>query len=350
MNMCSVRQSPMPCAPSSRAFAASSGVSAFAQTSMRRSSSAHDKKVANQSGSFDGGRISRELADGDVAGRAVDRDPIAFVQLLAVETRPLIAAVDLKRIAPGNARLAHAARDDGRVRRRAAFGGENAFRRDHAVHVVGSGLRTHENGLAPLLFPRHRIFRRENDLAGRRSRRGVESLARSADRLTWIDPRVKELIERVRVDHSDGAPLVDESFVHEIERDFDRRLGAALCAARLQHEELSPLDRELEILHVAIMPLEPGRNLRELLVHLRLPSGEIGNLLGRSDPGDDVFALRVVEILAEERSFAGVGIARERHAGSGVVAHVPEDHLHHVDGGAPIVGNLVEPTVVDGAL
>ena len=38
MNMCSVRQRPMPSAPNSRALAASSGVSAFARTRSRRMS------------------------------------------------------------------------------------------------------------------------------------------------------------------------------------------------------------------------------------------------------------------------------------------------------------------------
>ena len=45
MNMCSVRQRPMPSAPNSRAFAASSGVSAFARTRRRRSSSAQPRIV-----------------------------------------------------------------------------------------------------------------------------------------------------------------------------------------------------------------------------------------------------------------------------------------------------------------
>ena len=45
MNMCSVRQRPMPSAPNSRAFAASSGVSAFARTRSRRSSSAQPRIV-----------------------------------------------------------------------------------------------------------------------------------------------------------------------------------------------------------------------------------------------------------------------------------------------------------------
>ena len=41
MNMCSLRQRPMPSAPNSRARVASSGVSAFARTPSRRISSAH---------------------------------------------------------------------------------------------------------------------------------------------------------------------------------------------------------------------------------------------------------------------------------------------------------------------
>mmetsp|Transcript_9127 Transcript_9127/g.34381 ORF Transcript_9127/g.34381 Transcript_9127/m.34381 type:complete len:301 (-) Transcript_9127:1355-2257(-) len=46
-NMCSVRTSPMPSAPFSRASAASSGVSAFASTFRRRFESAHDMKRAS---------------------------------------------------------------------------------------------------------------------------------------------------------------------------------------------------------------------------------------------------------------------------------------------------------------
>ena len=45
MNMCSVRQRPIPCAPNSRALRASSGVSAFARTRRRRSSSAQPSTV-----------------------------------------------------------------------------------------------------------------------------------------------------------------------------------------------------------------------------------------------------------------------------------------------------------------
>ena len=49
MNMCSVRQRPMPCAPNSRALAASSGVSAFARTFRRRIESAQPRIVSKSS-------------------------------------------------------------------------------------------------------------------------------------------------------------------------------------------------------------------------------------------------------------------------------------------------------------
>ena len=49
MNMCSVRQRPIPSAPNSRAFAASSGVSAFARTFRRRKPSAQSRIVSKSS-------------------------------------------------------------------------------------------------------------------------------------------------------------------------------------------------------------------------------------------------------------------------------------------------------------
>ena len=54
MNMCSVRQRPIPCAPNSRARSASSGVSAFARTFRRRTASAQPRIVSKSSFSCGG--------------------------------------------------------------------------------------------------------------------------------------------------------------------------------------------------------------------------------------------------------------------------------------------------------
>ena len=83
MNMCSVRQRPMPSAPNSRAFAASSGVSAFARTRRRRIPSAQPSSVSKLSSIWGGTR--GDLADDDVAGAAVDREHVALGQLPLAE-------------------------------------------------------------------------------------------------------------------------------------------------------------------------------------------------------------------------------------------------------------------------
>ncbi len=70
----------------------------------------------------------------------------------------------------------------------------------------------------------------------------------------------------------------------------------------------------------------------------------------RADARDDVLALGVDEVLAEEDLLAGVRVAGEGHAGAGVVAHVAEDHRHDVDGRAEVVRDLLAVAVVVGAL
>ena len=85
MNMCSVRQRPMPSAPNSRALAASSGVSAFARTFRRRISSAQPR-IVSKSSLICGGTRSTGAED-HAPGAAVDRDHVALAELVAVERR-----------------------------------------------------------------------------------------------------------------------------------------------------------------------------------------------------------------------------------------------------------------------
>ena len=137
--------------------------------------------------------------------------------------------------------------------------------------------------------------------------------------------------------------------MHEVERDLHGRLRAALSAARLQHVELAAFDRELEVLHVAIMRFELLCDRDELRVDFGLRILQIGDLLGRANPGDDVFTLRVAQVLTEEFARAGVRLARERHARTRVVAHVAEHHRDDADRGAPFIAHLVIAAVVDRA-
>ena len=76
----------------------------------------------------------------------------------------------------------------------------------------------------------------------------------------------------------------------------------------------------------------------------------LGHGLGRPHAGDDVLALGVDQIFAVEGVFAGGRVTSEGHAGRAVVAHVAEHHALHVDGGAPLVGDLVLAAVEDRPL
>ena len=125
MNMCSVRQRPMPSAPNSRAFAASSRrvrVGSHARGAAARRPSEHRVEVL-----VDRRRDERDGPDDHAPGAAVDRDRVALVQRVARRcVRPRRARVDRERFAARHARLAHAPRDDGGVRGHAAVRGEDA--------------------------------------------------------------------------------------------------------------------------------------------------------------------------------------------------------------------------------
>ena len=72
--------------------------------------------------------------------------------------------------------------------------------------------------------------------------------------------------------------------------------------------------------------------------------------IGSADAGDDVLALRVHQVLAEEGVLAGGWVAGESDAGAGGVSHVAEDHALHVDGGAQPVVDAVDAAIGFGAL
>ncbi len=189
-------------------------------------------------------------------------------------------------------------------------------------------------------------------LAGRGARSRGKSAAEetSAAECFRLFLRVEDGRQELRdlsgLDALDGFLVRDELFVDHVAGDLHRRESGAFAGTRLQEIELARLNRELDVLHVAVMRLEFLVDVDELVVDVGESLFE-GFLVAddlrlrdrqrRADAGDDVFALRVRQVLAEEFLLAGRRIAREGDAGRAVIAHVPEDHRLHVDGGAPIV-------------
>ena len=118
--------------------------------------------------------------------------------------------------------------------------------------------------LRPWLLERFRVLGREHDLAAGGARRGRQA---GRDHLALgfgIDGRVQELVERGGIDARHRLLLADQLLLRELDGDAQRRLGGALAGARLQHPQLALLDREFEVLHVAVVPLERGVDALEL--------------------------------------------------------------------------------------
>ncbi|OPZ58522.1 MAG: hypothetical protein BWY87_01417 [Deltaproteobacteria bacterium ADurb.Bin510] len=170
---------------------------------------------------------------------------------------------------------------------------------------------------------------------------------------------MQQLVNLVGVDAQHGGFLVDQAFVHHVDRDVDGRSGGALAVAGLQHPEAAFLNGELDVLHVAVVLFKRLVGLDELLVLLGqglfhadlrsvLLAGDVDRHRG-ADAGHDVLALGVDQILAEEDVLAGRGVTGEGHAGGRGVAHVAEDHGLDVDGRAPVLGDVIELAVGVGA-
>ena len=92
------------------------------------------------------------------------------------------------------------------------------------------------------------------------------------------------------VRRGDGFFLRDEAFAHHINGDANGGEAGTLAVAGLQHVELSILDGELEILHVAIVLFHLPGDGAEMVVDLGHGALEFADRAG-ANTGDNVFAL-----------------------------------------------------------
>jgi hypothetical protein len=149
-----------------------------------------DLHAAHRVGPFhQGGEVAGQLgldhlgrADQDLAGRAVDGDDLAGLELAAAHPEQGFLGEDRHVAGARDAGPAHAARHDGGVAGHAAPGGDDAARGVHAVDVLGRGLFAHQDhGLAGGggLFGGVAV---EDDLAGGRAGRGRQALG---DQSRW---------------------------------------------------------------------------------------------------------------------------------------------------------------------
>ena len=289
----------------------------------------------------------------DVARGAVDGDPVALVVGLAGKREAFFVVIYDDIAAAGHAAGTHTAGHNGRVAGHAAAHRQDALRHGHAFDVLGAGLQTDQNDLLHLaafnsLFG---FVGGEHHLAAGGARRGGQALADDGGGLQRgrVKLRMQQAVQLLGLHAQHGFLFGDHALIHQVHGDLQRGGGGALAVARLQHIQLAVLDGELHVLHVAIVVLKLGGDGHELVVDLRHLVFQVADGGRRTDAGHHVLALGVDEVFAEQGLLAGGGVAGERHARAGVLAGVAEHHGLYVDGGAPVVGNLVHAAVGVGA-
>jgi len=156
---------------------------------------------------------------------------------------------------------------------------------------------------------------------------------------------MQELLELVDVRSSDRLAAGDEPFLRHLDRDSQGRRRGALAGASLQKIEHTLLDRELDVLHVAVVRLEKLERRRQLHVRLGKSLAHRGNGLRRPRSRDDILTLCVDEELAVVGGLAGRWVPREADAGSGPLPLVAIHHLHDVHRCSDVVRNPVKPAV-----
>eukprot|EP00961_Rhodomonas_salina_P044423 596505-Rhodomonas_salina.5 len=198
---------------------------------------------------------------------------------------------------PADASLAPSARHHRGVARHAAALREDALGRVHPADVLGGRLCPDEDRGAALRLEGLGLLRREDNLADGRARRGRKTLADDAVLVRALvgelratamsdtlrvtnaavsarakeaeaDLGVKELVEMAGFHHVDGLVLGDEALLEHVDGDADGGGAGALAVAALEHEELLVLDRELDVLHVLVVRLEPLHVREQVLVRL----------------------------------------------------------------------------------
>jgi phosphohistidine swiveling domain-containing protein len=206
----------------------------------------------------------------DLAGAAVDGDDVALADRHAVTDAELLAlGVDVERRGAAHARTPQPAGDDGGVRGLAAATREDAAGGDHAAQVVGVGLLADQDHVIAPRGPLHRGVGVEDRLAHRRAGGGVHPLRQQGALGRLVEAGEHQLGELVARDAQDRLVHLDQALVDHVDGDPERGLGGALADAGLQHPELAALDGELDVAHVAVVPLEPAEDGEQFLVQLR---------------------------------------------------------------------------------
>ena len=163
-----------------------------------------------------------------------------------------------------------------------------------------------------------------------------------------VEDRRQQLRQGTGVDQPERRPGSDDAFIDQVGGDPDGGLPGPLAATGLQHEQPLVLNRELEILHVLVVTLQPAGDASQPPVGGRQQPLELADRLRCPDAGDHIFPLGVDQELAVELLGAGCRIAGEPDPGGRMHAGICEDHLLHAHRGADLVRDVIDPAILLG--
>ena len=164
------------------------------------------------------------------------------------------------------------------------------------------------------------------------------------------DDLLEQLLEPVGVQAQHRRVDVDQALgLHVVGHD-PLGEGGPLADPGLEQPQLALLDGELDVAHVAVVAPQGPHVLLELLPGPRLDVAHLLQLHGVADPGHDVLALGVDQVVAVGPGVAVGRVAGEGDPGARVLTLVAEHHGLDVDRGAERVVDLVLAPVVDRPL
>ena len=274
----------------------------------------------------------------DLARGAVECDVVAFLEAVAVDAHAFLRVIDRQRIAPDDTALAPTTGDYSSVARLTAGLRQDAAGSVHAADIFRAGFLANQNHTVLPCCSFGRIGGEINS-AGCSAGHGIDAccqqrVAAIGGTDVRVDLRIEESLDVFGFDTADGLGFFDQAFFDHVDSDLKGRHWRAFAATCLQHVERTVFDSKLDVLHVAVMPLESLAHLHELFIGAAIATLQCRQLHRCADAGNHVFALGVEQVVTVEDVSSGIRVASERDSGAAGFAFVAEYHGTDIDAGA----------------
>ena len=156
---------------------------------------------------------------------------------------------------------------------------------------------------------------------------------------------MQKLIQRLRLDTKHCLFSCDHALIHHIAGNLKRCRSSSLAVTGLQEIQVSFLNRELHILHIAVMVLQFGGNLHKFCIALRKIFCQFGDRLRSTHTCHHVFSLCIDQILAKDSFLTGGRITGKCNTGSGGVTHISKYHRLYIDSGSPVTRDIIHTAI-----